>query len=260
MRHNHNLIAILALIFVSPHAWASNYENLTGKEAFYQAITQIENGNHGAAIPLLLHSDSKLPDSPSVLWNLGISAIIAEEYSIAAETWSRFRRIEPDNWEVLPKLIQAYQGLSKFEERNNVRSELMGFYNDGEKSNLSEQSKYCREQYPIDGGRVFVYEYFKPFSMERIKFYEAFYVNKSGELLFSVSMGSYQSTNQIDLELGNHKEDERLYHFDIYSSEGTHETVGFYSASEPFSYDKASKVLKESVLSKLTRQEEAANQ
>ena len=61
-------------------------------------------------------------------------------------------------------------------------------------------------------------------------------------------MGSYDSTNAIDLEMGNHKANERLYHFDAYFAGGKHSTLGFYVGEKPMSYDKAREIMMSSVV------------
>ena len=88
-----------------------------------------------------------------------------------------------------------------------------------------------------------MYEYFQPFVTERAKFYESAVTDAGGDTRFTVSFGSYESTNSVSLELGNHTVDERLYHFDAYYPDGTHSTLGFVTLAEVMDYDEARRIM-----------------
>ncbi len=245
MKHRYCITTVL-LIF--PLFLLAETSQLTAEKAFNQARTLIEEGNHLEAIPLLEHTLSLNPNVPSALWNLGTSAIITEQYTLASKTWERYKRVEPDDWQVLPKLIQAYQGTGESKKRDDARDQLFALHKEKDNTSLKKQDRYCREQYPFRGGRVYVYEYFEPLATEWAKYFEYIVTDKDSNPKFSVSMGSYDSTNAMDLEMGNHKANERLYHFDAYFVGGKHSTLGFYVGEEPMSFDKAREIMMSSVV------------
>ena len=239
---NMRTLVILVCVVFSVSGRAQDAEQ-SPREAFDQAVSLFEAGDHEAAIPLLQSALQAYPDATGALWNLGISALLTERYDLAAITWKHYREIAPQDWKALSKLIQAYQGSGNMERRDYVRNELIKLYESDTDSSLSNEDRYCREQYRIEDGSVLVHEYFQPFSSATAKIYEFFFTDAQGDTRFSVSFGSYDFTNTLDLELGNHGPDERLYHFDAYYPDGTHRTLGFVTRSEVMNYDEARTIM-----------------
>ena len=224
-------------LFVLPVLIALSASTFDLDAEFSRAVDHLEVKEYEQAMPILRRLLEEVPDNPAVLWNVGTTSIVLEEYELAELAWTRLHEQEPSNWEILPKLVQTYHALQKTELRDASRNKLFAFFKEGLDNALSNEAFYCREQFPHGDGRVYVYEHFEPFSSERAKFYEAVVVSSSGEINYSVSMGSYESTNTVDLEVGNHKPDERLYHYDAYYPGGSHRTLGFYVAKEPATYE-----------------------
>ena len=235
------ILAILVLSISFP-AYAQDTA-ISGEDAFRQAIELLEIGDHENAIPLLEIALEERPESPGALWNLGTSAIVTNRYELATNIWTRYRAVAPDDWQALPKLVQTHQGTGSFELRDRARAELFRLFEDGSDQRLSQEVMYCREQYALGSSRVLAYEYFQPFSTDRPRFYEFFVTDAEANILFSVSFGSYETTNSIDLETGGHGPDERLYHFDAYYPEGGHRTLGFITRHEVMEYDEARQMM-----------------
>ena len=63
----------------------------------------------------------------------------------------------------------------------------------------------------------------------------------TGNNLFDVSLGSYDSTTNISRELGEIGPDDRVFHLDGYAPDGSHYTYAFYN-SEP-DYDTVRKLV-----------------
>jgi predicted Zn-dependent protease len=67
---------------------------------------------------------TKDPKNPVLLYNAGLMAYLAEKPKEAIEFWSKGRKIEPDNWHLRPKLIQAYEAAGDRKKRDAERAEL----------------------------------------------------------------------------------------------------------------------------------------
>jgi hypothetical protein len=52
-------------------------------------------------------------------------------------------------------------------------------------------------------------------------------LDDKGEQAFKLSLGSYEFTNKVALELGERPADKRVYHLDLYRATA-HETHGFF--------------------------------
>lgn len=143
----------------------------------------------------------------------------------------------PNDWKVRAKLIQTYQSLGNIEARDRERTNLITLWKSGEVKDLSAQPLYCREQILLDGQKVFAFEYFNP-SGQNMVLYSFIVSFASGQPGYKISLGSYDSQNQIALELGERPKDKRYYHLDVYRTIGqiaVHESHGAF-VGEP-SYD-----------------------
>lgn len=213
------LIASLAFSRVNAEA------DQTPQEKFSNVVTLLNAHKSAEALPIL-EDLSKTNPTPSVFWNLGISAADVGNNNEALHAWLSYREINSKNWQVLAKLIQTYQALGDLKARDIERADLVALWQSGTDTQLSTQSIFCREQFKHDGHRVMVLEYFKP-SGPKLIVYSFVVVNESGQQEFKISLGSYDNTNQVALELGQRPKDKRLYHLDLYRS-NLHETLGMY--------------------------------
>lgn len=91
---------------------------------------------------------------------------------------------------------------------------------------MAAAKRFCREQFRHERQKFFVFEYFEPSGEHRV--YLAFVaVTEAGEEAYRISLGSYDSTNEIAWELGDLPRSKRLFHLDRYEN-GTHATLSFY--------------------------------
>jgi len=116
---------------------------------------------------------------------------------------------------------------------------LVALWQAGTNTELSAQPIFCREQFKHGGRKVMVLEYFNP-SGPKLIVYSFVVVNESGQQDFKISLGSYDNTNQVALELGQRPKDKRIYHLDLYRS-NLHETHGMYLGKP--SYDEIRQVV-----------------
>lgn len=167
------------------------------------------------------------PSNSWALYNLGLMNYLAEDYSDAIESWKTLKNLEPSDWQVREKLIQAYWGASEKEAANREIAELREARKSGKHEELNEKGFFMCDQFPIGKARVFVIEYYE-LTGDRPLAWK--FLLKSGEeyLDHYFSVGSYASTTGGARNRGEIAPDERRYHLDGYWNDGTHATYGFY--------------------------------
>jgi Flp pilus assembly protein TadD len=105
----------VALLLVASKLWAGAAEAETNKlspqTAFKKAASLMERGQHKEAIPYLEQVQKEYPDNASVLWNLGIAQAETGNHNEAVKVWQRYRKIAPNEWQAVAKIVQAYQGI-----------------------------------------------------------------------------------------------------------------------------------------------------
>ena len=185
----------------------------------------MEAGKYAEALPIL---DDLRANSPtaSVYWNLGIVAMETGDYSKALQAWLAYRKADPGRWQARAKLVQTYQALGDIEKRDSERAALFALWQSNSVSELSSQKMYCREQFRVDGHKVFALEFFKPFSPQMVV-YSFNVVNAEGDTDYRVSLGSDDVSNEMALEMGDRTKDERDYYLDLYRK-NYHATYGVY--------------------------------
>jgi len=217
---------ILSLLMVSlalPLISAATETNAQAKFASAAALLQAHKA--AEALPILEELGRSNP-SPSVFWNLGLSAAEVGNHAVALQAWRAYRALDASNWQVRAKLIQTHQALGDLQARDQERTDLIALWQAGTDKSLSAQPIFCREQFIHEGRKVMVLEYFRPSGPNAVV-YSFMVINESGQQDFKISLGSYEQINQIALELGQRPKDQRLYHLDLYRP-AVHETHGMY--------------------------------
>ena len=197
----------------------------TPQEKFADVVTLMNSGKFAEAIPILEDLKANYP-TETVFWNLGLSATEVGDNAKALQAWLGYRNVAPDSWQGRAKLVQTYQALGDIDARDRERDALVALWKAGTNAPLSAQTLYCRDQFKQDGRKVLALEYFNP-SGPKMVVYSFNVLNDAGQADFRISLGSYDNTNQVALELGERPKDKRLYHLDLYRA-GMHETHGFF--------------------------------
>jgi len=197
----------------------------------------MEKGQHRDAIPYLKRAEKEYPDNPDILWNLGIANAEAGLHREALSAWLSYRKALPDDWLAAPKVIQAHQALGDLKARDAELKALYASRESGKDPKLEKADRFCREQFVVEGRKVFAFEYFAP-KDPTIICYRFSVVDKKGNEESYISLGSYKTTVEIARELGELKANERIYHLDKYQKT-RHWTFGFFN--EKPSYDEIRK-------------------
>ena len=204
------------------------------EKAFNDGNDLMEQRKYKEALARYQEGLAKTPDSTGLLFNGGLAAFMSKDFATAEKLWKSLTELDPEDWQPRAKLVQAYQALGDLKARDEQRRMLMDLRKSGKSEDLNKLDFYCREQFEAAGKKVMVFEHFE-LKGERALRYVFSILDESGEgQAFRISLGSYETTNRISVELGSVKKGERMFHLDGYYKWG-HATYGFFTP-EP-SYD-----------------------
>ncbi len=179
------------------------------------------------------------PQYPAFHYNAGQIFQNLKQYRAALARFMDAAILQPENWKVRAKLIQLYDVLADFKNRDAQHQKLYSLYKRGK----VKTTYFCRDQFFVDKNiKVISYESFELKGDFALKY--TFYLvdSKSNKLKFRFILGSYHALNLIWRKQGKLKKDQRLYHIDGYTIDGrSHWTFGFY-LQEP-SYDKVKEII-----------------
>jgi len=190
-------------------------------------------GRDAEAYPLLKTVTEKQPDRITAICNFGQLCQNLEKYEEAQGAFLLLVENDPSDWRALAKTIQLHQALSQFEQRDVQREKLFDMRSVGDNESLTDKEFYCREQFSAEGEDVMVMEYFELKGDMAVR-YSFVVLDETGKKKYKISLGSYDSTNDICRELGEIEKDQRLFHLDGYFAGGAHKTYGFFTNEPPY--------------------------
>lgn len=203
----------------------------------------VEAGKYAEAFDAYRDALESDPKNPALLYNAGMMAYLVGKYDAAAESWSKLKAIEPEEWMVRAKLIQAFQALGKMKERDAEREGLYVLRRSSKDPEIAQREFYIRDQFVVDGKKVMAIEYFELKGDRAIRL-SFDLVPAEGKIQTRYSLGSYKTTEDIAREMGELKPGQKLFHLDGYLEGGrVHQTFQFFQG-EP-SYDDVRKLVVE---------------
>jgi len=209
----HLLLALAILLLASNPLFAA--DDAAAEAAFKRGVELMEKRAFKDAIPLLQQAEKSFPDAPGLLWNLGIASAEIEDHAQALAYWQKYRKSEPDDWKAIPKLIQTYQATGDLKARDRELEALYALRAGGKDAAVAKADKFCREQFVVEGRKVFAFETFDPHGPRRM-FYRFSVVDAAGNEAEYISLGSYDSTTEVARETGQISDKQRMYHVDRY--------------------------------------------
>lgn len=244
------LFALLLAVSAHAQAAAAAPPQDPAERAFNEGNDLMERRKYAEALAKYREALKHAPDEPSVLYNASTASLLAKDFASAAELLKKLVRLEPEDWQVRAKLIQAHQALGDTAARDAERADLLALRKRGGGENkeepqlsLSRQEVFCRERFEVAGRRGMAFEHFELKGPRALRY--VFVVLKEDEDAedFRISLGSYDMTNAIWRETTKPtpKEGERLFHLDGYFPGGGHATYGMYPR-EP-SYDEVRRIV-----------------
>jgi tetratricopeptide (TPR) repeat protein len=234
------ILIVLTLLTLTP-SYTSAQKQYTAEEEqkserlFKEGNTLMKANNPVEALKKYDEGLKVTPDSAGLLYNGGLAAFQTKDFEKASKYWQDLKKLDPHDWQVRAKLIQAYQSASQTGERDAERKELFELRKSGKVDELNKAEFYCREQTEIDGKPIMVFEHFELIGNRALRY--VFYIlDAKGKPEYRISLGSYATTVAIWRETTKPTPgpDERLFHLDGYYHWG-HATYGMYG-KEP-TYD-----------------------
>jgi tetratricopeptide (TPR) repeat protein len=225
-------------------------DEAAAEKAFLEGNAFMNQGKPAEALASYKEGLKRLPDDPSLLYNASTAALLVEDFATAASYLKKLVPMVPDDWQARAKLIQTYQALGDLKARDAERAALLelrkrggGENSDNPEMSLSKQDSYCRERFNVAGQKGMAFEHFELKGPRGLRY--AFVVlDESGQNeAFTISLGSYDSTNAVWAELNKEEAAKggRLFHLDGYFKGGGHATYGMFHP-EP-TYDEVRKMV-----------------
>jgi len=200
------------------------------EKAFKLANSLMDEKKFADALTHYKEALAIIPGNPALLFNGGLAAYSSNDFATATDLWKRLKTIDPFDWQVRTKLIQAYQAQEKTTERDAERTELLGMWKAGTPDELKQQKEFCREQLRVNGRKVMVFEHFELTGERALRYVFSVLDDTEKAEDFRISLGSYEMDNAIWRETTKPppKPGERLFHLDGYFK-GSHATYGFFT-------------------------------
>ena len=166
----------------------------------------------------------------------------------ALKSFLKVIELDSTDWIARGKVIQEYQALGMYEQRNAQRDTLYFHRKSRSIESLNDVDLYCRDQFYVDSNKIMVFEYFELRGEQAVRYSFNVLDGSGKDLIYKLSLGSYEFTTQIAREHGEINKDQRLFHLDAYSLEGEHKTYGFF-VDEP-DYDSVKVIVLEVIRGK----------
>lgn len=168
------------------------------------------------------------PEDVDSHYNLGQLYQTENDHEKAIKYFERVVALKPDEWRAIGKLVQEYEAVNDPTKRDAAVDRIYRVWRSGTAPELMKQGFYVRDQMDVENGKLFALEYFELIGERPRKYVFNLQDPQSGEFVFSVSLGSYEATNKFAKATGDIATNERLYHLDGYSPNGSHYTYAFF--------------------------------
>ncbi|MEM9212706.1 MAG: tetratricopeptide repeat protein [Pseudomonadota bacterium] len=211
----------------------------------YQSVLSMDEGDYDAHVNLATiyaikgetddaekHFLAALERNPTDIgsqYNLGQLYQDTRQHNRAIERFTRVVEANPNDWRAISKLVQENEAIGDKTARDNAIEAIYEIWASGSEADLREQGFYIREQLVTENGQLFVLEYFELSGTRPRKYVFNLQNPETEETLFVVSLGSYDTTTEFARATGDIGADERLFHLDGYSPNGSHYTYGFFN-------------------------------
>lgn len=162
-------------------------------------------------------------------YNLGQLYQTAKRHDAAVLQFEKVIELKPDEWRAIAKLVQESEALNDDPRRDSAIEKIYSVWRSNADVDLTNQGFYIRDQIDVENGKLFALEYFELEGDRPRKYVFNLQNPQTGDFVFSVSLGSYSSTNDFARANGDIAADGRLYHLDGYSPNGSHYSYAFFN-------------------------------
>ncbi len=112
-----------------------------------------QEGRHTELLQIFQEMLQTAPDDPTLLYNAGLSAYLLGQFAESIDYLKRLKALAPQDLKVRAKLVQAYEALERFGERDAKRGELVALVGQQPPS-PDRPTHYCRDQFTVAGGSL----------------------------------------------------------------------------------------------------------
>jgi tetratricopeptide (TPR) repeat protein len=192
----------------------------------------LREGRHAELFQVFRRMLAVSPDDPNLLYNVSLSACRSSQFAEAGDHLRRLKDQVPRDFRARAMLVQVYEALERFDERDAERDELLTLYSQ-QKAAPDRPTDYCRDQFTVGDTAVQAFEHFELVGDMAVRY--VFYVFGAGEKkpTYTISLGSYVATNEYMRQRGTLQPDERVFHLDENRPDG-HRSLGFYTGEPPY--------------------------
>lgn len=201
---------------------------------FTEANTLMIQKDYKGALKKYYQGMDLFPEAKGLLYNGGLAAFQSGDYPEALNFWRKLKSVDNEDWQVRAKLIQTYQVLKKFKERDDERQALYDLRQHGNVAGLKLTQSYVREQTEFGGRKVMALEYFELKGVNPLR-YSFLILDENEKPESTISLGFNEEMDRLGQEQDREQRRQSSFHLDGYFN-GNHEIYETYSA-EP-SYDK----------------------
>ena len=219
------------------------------------AILHEKKGSMEEAMATLKDAIDRLPkpeggtgytkEQTQCLFAAGVLATRRNEWNEALSIFTKAFEANPEQWNILSKIIQCHAALGNKEERDSTIRELYILVMQGK----VPADRYCREQISTEHGNILAFEMFQlAYESGKPVLFLQWEKTPPVHLPQMVSFGSNEGINQIQQEAGEVPEGYRLYHIDAHGFKGEHCALEFILAQKKPPYDKVRQTMLDGML------------
>lgn len=172
----------------------------------------------------------KKPNDVDLNYNLGQLYQNTSQHVKAKMYFSKVIELEPTDWKAIRKIVQLNQSIGDSSERDKAIKKIYSLWRTSNVDELVKQGFFIREQSFIESGKLFVLEYFDLRGERARKYVFKITDPVTGNNKFEISLGSYDATTRGARALDEIGPNDRLYHLDGYTPNGSHHTYAFFNS------------------------------
>ncbi len=185
-----------------------------------------------------------------------VAAQLSHEQGLDAQAREHFLAvlsIKPNHETALAGMVQLCQSKGADAERDRYRKLLYACHLQAvARDKNTARPCFCREQFKVGEHVILAYEYYELSGEMALVYRFDVSDSKGKQLLYRVSLGSYDSTTRMARELHAIKPNERMYHLDWYQNTATrrlHRTYGMFTTKP--TYEKTRELVGAVVMEKI---------
>lgn len=168
------------------------------------------------------------PNDLDAHYNLGQLYQNTTQHPLAIEQFNAVVELNPKDWRAIAKLVQENEAVNHYAARDTAIDKIYEVWRSDVDEELRDQGFYIRDQIETENGKIYVLEYFELIGERPRKYVFKLQDTQTGDIKFDVSLGSYDATTEFVRAKGKIGADERVYHLDGYSPNGSHYTYSFF--------------------------------